>query len=151
MRSIRILGIGSFSGADQVGLLVIKRIKAKLQDHPANEEVDIDFYDRPGMHLIELIKEAEIVHLIDAMMSAREEGFIHRYTDINVFQAINHSLSSHGYGVAEALQLAKVMGSLPNQLVIHGVEISKEKKLTPNIIQACTLIAEQIIAEVLLK
>jgi hydrogenase maturation protease len=147
MKSIRILGVGSFFGADQIGLLVIKRIKAKILSHPISEIIDVEYYDRPGFHLIELVKDAKEIHLIDAMLSGKDEGFIHRHTDISIFESLDQSFSSHGYGLAEALQLAKSLDSLPEKLVIHGIEISKENVITPRILNACDMLAENIVTE----
>ncbi|MFN7097032.1 MAG: hydrogenase maturation protease [Gammaproteobacteria bacterium] len=148
-KSIRIVGVGSVFGADQIAMLVIEQIKAKMQNHSCRENMDIEYYDRPGFHLLELIKGAATVHLIDAIVSDKAEGFIHRYTDINVFKSLNKGFSSHGYGVAEVLQLAQAMAYLPTNLVIHGVEINKEKGLTPVLITACQQLADNVVAEVL--
>lgn len=75
------------------------------------------------------------------------EGFIHRYTDINVFKSFDKAFSSHGYGVAEALRLAEAINGLPKKVVIHGIEIGEEEILTPQIIKACDQLADNIIGE----
>ena len=120
MNRVRILGIGSPSGDDQAGWLVVDA----LADHGvyAGDEFVIDKLDRPGAHLISLLENADWIILVDAMQSDGQPGRIRRF-DRKDWPAYREGLSSHGLGVLDALLLARELGSLPSQVDLYGIEI----------------------------
>ena len=78
--------------------------------------------DRPGVMLLNDLRGVERAVLIDAMCSNSEIG---RVRCLTVEEAITHYglCSSHGFGLGEALSLGRVLGDLPRELSIFGVEI----------------------------
>ena len=122
MNHARILGVGSPSGDDQAGWLVIDALAGLANDF------DLRKLDRPGAGLIELLDGMERVILIDAMHSGAAVGTIRRF-DRHDWPGYAHGLSSHGFGVAEALALADALDTLPVELTLHGIEIASA---TPN-------------------
>ena len=119
MSRVRILGIGSPSGDDQVGWLTVDALAA-CGVH-ADRELAIEKLDRPGANLISLL-DAHWVILVDAMQSGGPPGRIQRF-DQNAWPDYMHGLSSHGLGVVDALQLAHALVSLPPRLDLYGIEI----------------------------
>ena len=119
MSGVRILGIGSPSGDDQAGWLVVD---ALLASDVQSTEIDIQKLDRPGACLISLLDDADWVILIDAMQSNESVGHI-RHFGADDWPAYRHGLSSHGLGVLDALALARELGSLPTRLDLYGIEI----------------------------
>jgi hydrogenase maturation protease len=118
---LRILGIGSPSGDDQAGWLVIDALRAAgLENCP---DWVIDKLDRPGASLIPLLQDADHVILIDAMQSGGTAGTL-RHFDRADWPAYLGGLSSHGFGVLAALSLARELGSLPPRLDLYGIEIA---------------------------
>lgn len=117
MSGVRILGIGSPSGDDQAGWLVVDALLAGGFD-----DIDIDKLDRPGASLIPMLENAAWVILIDAMQGSGRVGGIQRF-DQKDWPDYRHGLSSHGFGVLAALLLARELDSLPPRLDLYGIEI----------------------------
>ena len=120
MSTIRILGIGSPSGGDQAGWLTVDALRATGVGDI--DEVFIDKLDRPGANLISLLEHASRVILIDAMQSNGPIGRIQRFDQMD-WPDYRQGLSSHGFGVLDALSLARELGSLPARLDLYGIEI----------------------------
>lgn len=120
MSRVRILGIGSPAGDDQAGWLAVDALLA--DGVPGDEDIVIEKLDRPGASLIPRLEEAPWVILIDAMQGGGEPGRIGHFREDD-WPAYRHGLSSHGFGVLEALSLARALGSLPPRLDLYGIEI----------------------------
>ena len=120
MSRVRILGIGSPSGDDQAGWLTVDALWA-CGVHTGGEIV-VDKLDRPGVNLIPLLENASWVILIDAMQSDGQAGRIRRFDQMD-WPNYGQGLSSHGFGVLDALALAQALASLPARLDLYGIEI----------------------------
>lgn len=123
MSPIRIIGVGSPAGDDQVGWLAVEAVKqsAVLRRVPVGL-VCLMSLDRPGATLVEHLAGAEMALLIDAMQSGAPAGTVRRTELPGSLSGEGALLSSHGFGVAHAVALAKVLGELPSRLVVYGVE-----------------------------
>ena len=123
----RIIGIGSPFGADQLGWRAIDLLKA--EDLPGCELIKLD---RPGSDLIRHFDAAEAIVLIDAIQADRVPGNMRRLdqTDLLAHSCLT---SSHGIGVAEALELARQLDLLPEHLQLIGIEAGKDLNLIPGI------------------
>ena len=117
MTLVRILGIGSPSGDDQAGWLVVDALENRLP--PGVEAFRLD---RPGSALIGLLENAARVIVIDAMHGSGNPGDIHHFANDD-WAAYRTGLSSHGVGVFEALMLASELNCLPQQVDLYGMEI----------------------------
>jgi hydrogenase maturation protease len=120
MSRARILGIGSPSGDDQAGWLTIDALLASGVQ--VSGEIVIEKLDRPGAKLIPLLDGTAWVILIDAMQSNSPIGRI-RHFGVADWPAYSQGLSSHGFGVLDALSLARELGGLPSRLDLYGIEI----------------------------
>lgn len=116
---IRILGIGSPLGDDEVGWLVA----TELQQNLDLNKISVSLHDRPGANLIRLMQGAEIVVLIDGVKSGSPPGTLYRLEGNEIHLAFQNQTSTHGFGVAEALQLAEKLGDAPSRIVLWGMEI----------------------------
>ncbi|MFA5112135.1 MAG: hydrogenase maturation protease, partial [Desulfobaccales bacterium] len=66
---------------------------------------------------------ADGVIVADAVSSGGSPGAIYRFDALGgVPVELSRSPSSHGWGVAEAMALGRVLGELPPFLVIYGIE-----------------------------
>lgn len=124
MSPLRIFGIGSPSGDDQAGWLVVDALLT-LGVQTGGGCV-IEKLDRPGANLISLLENASRVILIDAMQGDGPPGRIRRF-DRKDWPNYNHGLSSHGLGVLDALSLAQGLASLPARLDLYGIEIGSAR------------------------
>jgi hydrogenase maturation protease len=120
MSRVCIFGIGSPSGDDQAGWLTIDALLASgLHENGATV---IEKLDRPGVNLIPLLENAAHVVLVDAMQGGGEPGRILRL-DEQDWSDYRQGVSSHGFGVLDALLLARELGGLPPRLDLYGIEI----------------------------
>ena len=66
---------------------------------------------------------AKIVYLFDAVLSGAEAATIHRLdARLQPVSAKFFHCSTHGFGVAEAVELARSLNQLPPKLIIYGIE-----------------------------
>ncbi len=113
------IGVGNaYRGDDAVGLLVGRRLRERLGDDVRCREEAGE-----GTALIEAWQNADAVILIDAVRSGATPGTIHRF-DV-VAQPLPESFrcySTHAFGVAEAIELARALGQLPSRCIVYGIE-----------------------------
>ncbi|OHB45449.1 MAG: hydrogenase maturation protease [Planctomycetes bacterium RIFOXYD2_FULL_41_16] len=117
--SILIIGIGNpYRGDDGVGHRIAQDIKEKSPDH-----VNVIEQSGDGISLMESWKDADTVILIDAVHSGKNFGTIYRFEAHE--QAIPSRFfhySTHAFGVAEAIELARTLKQLPQNLIVYGIE-----------------------------
>ncbi|HLA45927.1 MAG TPA: hydrogenase maturation protease [Aggregatilineales bacterium] len=105
-----------------------------------------------GAVLIEMFKAARRVFIIDAVSSSKPPGTIFRLDACS--QSIPgdfFAYSSHAFSVAEAVEMAKVLGRLPPEIVIYGIQgadFSSGKGLSPEVEAAIQKVIERIVAEI---
>ena len=120
---VHIIGVGSPFGDDRLGWVAAESLqRSPVLNGLEPGRVVISILDRPGAMLLALWDEADHVILIDGVRSGAVPGTRHRFTVSDVTGA-SIPATSHGFGVAAALQLAKVLENLPDRLLLHGIEI----------------------------
>lgn len=123
---IKVVGIGSPFGDDQVGLRCVEILQSEvcLQNYIANQMLSLEMCDRPGVGLINVICDATVVFLIDAVKTGAEIGTVHRLQNQEI-ESATKDLSSHGFGVGQVMQMGRVLNALPTDVVLYGVEIGE--------------------------
>ncbi|MBF0166527.1 MAG: hydrogenase maturation protease [Alphaproteobacteria bacterium] len=114
-----VVGIGNeFRRDDGVGLILAERLKAR--QIPA---LDVVLHHGEGTGLMALWQGRSLAVVIDAVSSGKPAGSLH------VIDAVRDSVppdlilfSSHAFGLAEAVEMARNLDQLPKQLWIVGVE-----------------------------
>ena len=120
--TLHIYGVGSPSGDDQAGWLVVDALEAL--GVASGADVVIAKLDRPGAGLVARLDAAGHAILIDAMQSGAPPGTLHRFDPADgPLPAAD--LSSHGFGVFAALALAQALGRLPPRVEVIGIEIAQ--------------------------
>lgn len=120
---LKIIGIGSPVGDDDIGWRVIDALSVAQWLQPwLGHGVELMSLDRPGVALLEQMGGVSQVVLIDAMSSGRAPEAVACFTWPFSTEEAN-LMSSHGFGVGEALSLGQVLGSLPPKIWVWGVEI----------------------------
>ena len=141
-----VIGVGNaYRRDDAVGLIVAQHLKQQsVKGLSVLEE------SSSGAALIELWKEADSVILIDAVQSGMEPGTIHRLdARTQLLSSRFFRCSTHGLGIAEAIELARTLNQLPEQCVVYGIEgrsFAIGVGLSPEVERA----AEQVVTRVLL-
>jgi hydrogenase maturation protease len=118
-QAILIIGIGNeYRSDDAVGLVVAQALQARKLPHTSVIEATGE-----GMALLEAWQGAEKVILVDAVTSRAPAGTIYQLDAQCVYISPDlFALSTHAFSVAGAVELARVLGSLPQQLMIYGIE-----------------------------
>ena len=120
MGSIRVFGIGNPTrGDDGVGWLVAGKLKERL---PA--DVDVRLALGESLELIDAWSGADVVIVVDAMSSGAAPGTVHRFVAGRDALPVRTpaSTSTHGLGLAEALEMARTIGREPPRLIVWGIE-----------------------------
>ena len=116
---VLIIGIGNtYRSDDAVGLCVAHHLKRQALDC-----VNIIEESGDGAALMESWKDANTVILIDAVYSGAKPATIHRF-DVHT-QPIPTKFfhySTHAFGIAEAIGLARALKQLPQNLIVYGIE-----------------------------
>ena len=86
-------------------------------------DVAVIEHDGDGLAMMEAWKDAAVVVVVDAVQSGAAPGTVHRL-DARAERLPGRLLhsSSHAFGAAEAIELARALGRLPRQVIIYGIE-----------------------------
>jgi hydrogenase maturation protease len=102
-------GVGIFI-ARQLGLLHLP--SARVAETP-----------RDTTHLMNLWQGADIVFVFDAVHSGGTAGAVYRLEAVKEPLADDlFQLSTHALGIAQAVELSRVLNQLPAELIIFGIE-----------------------------
>ena len=139
-----IIGCGNPDrGDDAAGLLVVKRLRSM--------GIAAEEHHGEGLALMEAWSGAGSVILIDAVITGTAPGAISVWdaqtapVSRDAFRA-----STHSFGVAEAVELARALGRLPALLVIYGIEgrnFEPGSQPAPEVLAAVEEVARRIAKE----
>jgi len=146
---ILLIGIGNqYRSDDGVGLSAIQALKVKGLPNIQITECTAD-----GTKLMELWGTASKVILIDAVSSGAKPGTIYRFDALTQsFPAHFSFQSTHAFGVAEAIDLARTLDQLPPLLIVYAIEgknFTTGTGLSPEVENAMQKVVEQVEYEVL--
>ncbi len=141
---ILIIGVGNaYRGDDAVGLCVAQDIKKKSPDH-----INVIEQSGEGISLMESWKDANTVILIDAVSSGGKPGTIYQFdAHKQSIPAEFFHYSTHAFGVAEAIELARALKQLPPHLIVYGIEgkcFEAGVGLSPEVEKAAQGVVERI-------
>ncbi|MCD6069953.1 MAG: hydrogenase maturation protease [Microvirga sp.] len=142
-----IVGIGNPDrGDDAIGFEVIRLLCGRL---PSG--VNVLHHAGEATTILNCLQGADVAFLVDAAVSGAEPGTVRR------FDAAGHALpsglaelSSHGLGLAQALELARALGSMPRRCVVYAVEghrFEPGTPLSPEALRGAVEVADRILDE----
>jgi hydrogenase maturation protease len=140
-----IIGCGNTDRSDDgAGILVARRLRA-LGLNAVEHSGD-------GLALIELWHGFDDVVVVDAMVSGAEPGSVTTWDPVSEpICSENWRSSSHSFGPAEAIELARVIGRLPERIRIYGIEGAKfEPGVAPSteVMEAVDCVGRKIAGEI---
>jgi len=110
-----IIGCGNRDrGDDAAGILAAERLRSR--------GIAAEIYSGESSALLEAWAGAEEVILIDAVQTGSPAGTVHVWDSHQTRPFRTSSGSTHGFGIAEAIELARALGRLPAKLKIYGIE-----------------------------
>jgi hydrogenase maturation protease len=145
----RVIGMGNaWRGDDAAGLAVARRLAAT--PWPG---VRVMACRGDAGELQAAWQGAQGVIVVDAVVSRRPPGTIHRLDALaaGIPLEFSRSPSSHGWGLAAALALGRVLRELPPMLVIYGIEgqeFNPGRGLSPEVAAAVPEAARRIREEI---
>jgi hydrogenase maturation protease len=112
-----VIGVGNDLRADDAAGLEIAR---RLREEPG---IGVTAYQGEAINLLELWSGADAVVVVDTVRTGAATGTIHRFDATSDPLPLRlQGSSSHSIGVAEAIELARTLGTLPQRVIVYGVE-----------------------------
>lgn len=143
-----VIGVGNADrGDDAVGHRVARRIREN-----APPGVAVMVHGGEATDLLERIADARMAIVIDAAAPLRGAGTIHRFDAVaGPLPASLFACSTHGFGVAEAIELARVLGRLPAHCLVFAIEgrgYAPGAPLAPEVAAAAETVAQRVLEEI---
>ena len=113
-----IIGIGSkYRCDDGVGPAVVAQLQRE------NVSADLVLATGEGSELLRLWRDCRRVILVDAVQAAGNPGQLYRLDGrSDSIRSRFFNYSTHAFSLAEALALGKVLGQLPELVLVFGIE-----------------------------
>ncbi len=148
MGHILVIGVGNeYRGDDGVG----RRVARELRER-APRTLTIQEATGEGTALLESWKGADAVFIIDAVASGAPPGTIHRLDARAQPLPVGFlHTSTHAFGVAQAVELARALEQLPRDLVIYGIEgktFDPDTGLSREVAQAAREVVDRVLREI---
>ena len=108
--SIIIIGIGqSLRGDDAAGPQAVCQWQESFPETASRPEVRVETLELPGLDLLSYLDGMDAAVLVDAVQSLALPGTLHRLALEDALSFTPDAQSAHGWGVAETLQLGRVL------------------------------------------
>lgn len=116
-----VIGIGNrYRGDDAAGVIAAER----LSDLNDLKDVNIEVQNGEAARLIESWDPSDSVIIIDTIRSGRTPGTLERFDPLDTPLSSDdfRHFSTHSFGLADAIELANILGKLPSSLIVYGIE-----------------------------
>ena len=116
---MRIIGCGNTDrGDDGAGILVARRLR--------DLGLDAMEHSGDGFALLELWHGSDDVVLVDAVASGQAPGTVSVWDAVaQPLKSQNCRCSTHDFGPAEAIEIGRALGRLPQRVRIYGIEAAQ--------------------------
>jgi hydrogenase maturation protease len=146
-RRVVVVGVGNaYRGDDGVGLAAAGRVRGRVAD-----TVDVLVCEAEPSRLIEAWEGADAAVVVDAVSSGAAPGTLHRHdASVEALPSRAFRSSTHAFGLGEAIELARALGTLPARVVVLGVEggdFTAGRGLSPPVAAAVERVAEAVLDE----
>lgn len=148
--SIRVIGVGSPFGDDRAGWEVVAALEAALRSAAIPPlRVDIRACDRPGAALVQLLAGVPHAVIIDVALSAGSRAGSVRWLDEREIEA-RRAVSSHGFGLAEALALARALDDAPSRVSVLAISAThfEGEALSDPVREAVPVAVREVLAHI---
>jgi hydrogenase maturation protease len=136
--------VGSPHGDDRAGWEVVERLRR------FTPRVDARILYQPSS-LIHHLDGCECLVVVDACRSGAKPGTVRRRTWPDPDLEKQDGPSTHGFGIADALALAEVLGRLPPRVVLVGIEVQACEpggEISPPVRAALPELYQRVLAEI---
>lgn len=139
-----VAGIGNmYRGDDGVGPVVA----ARLAPHMPSRVRLLAGMDDP-LELIDAWDGADLAIVVDAVVSGAEAGTIHELDATTALPAMFSRLSTHVFSVAQVIELGRLLGRMPNRLIVIGIEATDMTQGRLELTPAVAAAVDHVVARV---
>ncbi len=143
-----VIGIGHPDrGDDAVGRLVAMRLRSRVPD-----AVTVLEEDGEATRLVDRLGGTTSAILVDASLSGAAVGTIHRFDAVkDPLPSGRLGMSTHGFGLATAIELARALGRLPERCVVYAIEARSfdlGAALSAEVAAAADDVVERVLTEI---
>jgi len=125
MNHVRIAGIGnSLAGDDAIGLRAVDTMREMMRTGDW-QDVELLAAGTPGPELFDGLDQHDLLILIDACRSGAVAGMVLRLTPGEISSAGLRHASTHGFTLADWIELVQVTGETVPEIILFGVEIAQ--------------------------
>ena len=147
MNDLAIIGIGNlYRSDDAAGWAVIEGLKDRIVNSIKLLKVRGD-----AAELLDLFTQYKTVYLVDACQIKAPPGSWQRIDLlIQPIPEENPQTSTHGFGVSQAVALAKTLEQLPAKLILYAIcgnDYKIGSALTPSVERSVTRVISEILQE----
>ena len=144
-----VIGLGNeFRRDDGAGPAVVARLRGRVPPG-----VELVLTDGEPTRLIEAWTGAALAVVVDAVRAdPSRPGRVHRFVLDQPIGGPVQTVSSHGFGLDDAVRLALALDRMPGRLVVHAIEaadLSQGQGLTPLVAAAVGDLARAVLSDVL--
>ena len=146
--AILVVGVGNeLRGDDAAGLLVVRKLRNRNLPGVRVIESSGD-----GAELMDAWTGFHSVFVFDATIPAGHAGTTHRIEGHRQpLPADLFGISTHSFGLAEAIELSRHLGRMPRELIVYGIEGSVfdiGQSVSPAVIASIQTVFEVVTAEI---
>jgi hydrogenase maturation protease len=143
-----VLGIGNPDrGDDGVGPEIARLLRRILP-----REIDVIEHSGEATDLLVRMEGALVAFLVDACVSESSPGTVWRFdAGAAPLPQGAFGVSTHGFGLAEAIELARALDRLPSRCIVYAIEGGSFEfgaPLSPQVVGAVADVARRLRAEV---
>jgi len=119
-KEVVVLGLGNILLSDEgVGVKVVQELMEKYEFPDKVEIVDGAV---GAFLLLPFIESAKKLLVIDAVSGGKPPGTIYKFKDKDIPSQVMEKISMHEISFSDILNLAKLRGNYPEEIVIIGIE-----------------------------
>ncbi len=143
-----IIGVGNPErGDDGAGIAVARVLKERVGPGVRVVELGLEAFG-----LIDLLRSARSIIVIDAAQSGAAPGTIHRFDarSAPLPAGVFRCASTHDLGITNAIELGRALSLLPEEIVVFGIEgehFTRRASLSPAVEAAVSQAAERVAGE----
>ncbi len=149
LRDILLIGLGHRDrGDDGVGPTVADEVASR-----GLSGVDVANGPRDAAWILDAWRGRQGVVIVDCIRSDRPVGTVHRIDPLHGPFVDSASASTHGLGLASAVELGRVLGDLPRRVALVGIEggaFELGASMSPEVhaaVPSAASLIEEIVAE----
>ena len=147
-RDVVVIGAGNgFRSDDGVGLFVAARVRECVA-----AGVRVVALEGGASEVMAAWRDCDAAIIVDAVCSGAHGGHVHRFNaSEEKLPSQLFRFSTHAFGVVEAIELGRVLGTLPPKVIVYGIEgtnFNAGTDITPEVARAADDVVARVVNEV---